>query len=924
MPKQLQASLTGGEISSSLWARTDLARWSTSLKTCRNFFVRPTGGVSNRAGLEFVYALDATSEAALIPFIFSSEQAYMLVFQEESVKVFADGAYVDNTSPATITNITRTHSLHDIYTVTTSAPHGFSDGDYVTIAGVIDTFDVEVNGVWQIDVLSATTFFYIITGSHAHIGSYTSGGTATGPVALTTPYQSEDLASLRFTQSADVVTIVNQLYTPYEFVRIGATSFTFSAIDDFEGGPFLDENVTATTVTASAATGVVTLTASTAIFTSDHIGSIFKIRMEDLSGLLKWEPNKLVAASGVDPDTAPATRLSEGKFYSASGNAAAPSGGTFTGLNAPSHDEGIENDGDGSELAGVANSRTGVKWQYVHSLFGIAEITAIGGGGTTATATALSYIPVVSPATTVNWSFGAWSEEQGYPALVTYYQDRLVFANTPGAPQTEWASKTGDYHNFSTSSPQVEDDSIRQALNARQINEIVELLPMDQLIALTASSSWASPKRGEAWTPLTIGYDPQSFDGAAFIRGILTGDSALFVQNGATKVRDLLYKTDSDKFSGDELTILARHLFDNEHTIVDMDYAKEPHGILWIVRSDGALIGLTYLKEQEVIGWHRHDTDGFFEHVCVIPEDGVDTPYFVVRRTINGSTVRYLERMAVRDVTNILDAFHVDCGLSYDGRNTTATTMTISGASYNGGDTVSITSSAAIFGTVDGIVDPVDSVLQFPVSAEDSDDGEATMVRVTIDSYSSSTDAVGTLNSPAPTSVQNVATTDWRAAVDNISGLLHLEGKTVTACCDGAPETDLVVESGAITLSAPAAVVHVGLPYISEIETLDINVFGSSPTQTIKDNSKLVSKVIAQTENTIGLTAGSSEDAMYEIGLKTTDFDLNLPWEEQSEVAPCYITTSYTKSGSVILRQSNPLPATILSITPEFEVGENG
>jgi hypothetical protein len=224
---------------------------------------------------------------------------------------------------------------------------------------------------------------------------------------------------------------------------------------------------------------------------------------------------------------------------------------------------------------------------------------------------------------------------------------------------------------------------------------------MDQLIALTSSSSWASPKRGESWTPTTIGYDPQSSDGAAFLRAIQTGDSSLFVQAGGTKVRDLKFKNEAGKFVGDELTIMARHLFDSEHVIVDWDYAKEPHGILWIVRSDGALIGLTYLPEQEVVGWHRHDTDGFFERVCVIPENGVDTPYFVVRRTVNGATVRYLERMAVRDRSDILDSFFVDSGLTYDGRNATATTITITGASFAGGATVTLTSSAPIFAAAD-------------------------------------------------------------------------------------------------------------------------------------------------------------------------------------------------------------------------------
>lgn len=911
MPKQMQASFTGGEISPSLYARVDLARYATSLKMCRNFFVRPTGGVSNRPGLQFVYALNADSLATLIPFVFSTTQSYMLVFQENTIKVVTDGAYVQTTSPATITNITRTHSLHDSYNVTTSAPHGFTSGNAVEISGVVSTFPVSPNGTWDdINVTGANTFSFVYFSDHTHTGAYSSGGTATSAVELATPYQSEDLANLRFTQSADVLTIASQLFTPYEFVRTGATSFTFGPITDFTGGPFLDDNVTATTMTSSAATGSVTITASTAVFTADHIGALVRLTVEDLSGLLPWEPNKLVSTSGVDPDGT--IRRSNGKVYIASGNAVAPASGTYTGTIAPSHDEGIEADGDLGLLNGAANTRAGIYWDYLHSLFGIAEITAIGGGGTTATATVLDYMPVVSPATTLNWALGAWSEDQGYPALVTYYQDRLVFANSPGQPQTQWASKSGDYHNFGRSSPLVDADSIKQTLNARQINAIVEMLPMDQLISLTSSSSWASPKRGETWTPTTIGFDPQSFDGAKFLRGILTGESALFVQDGGTKVRDLAFKTENDKFRGDELTILARHLFDNEHTIVDLDYAKEPHGILWIVRSDGVLIGLTYLREQEVIGWHRHDTDGFFERVCVIPENGVDTPYFVIRRTINGSTVRYLERMAVRDHDDVLDSFFVDSGLSYDGRNTTATTMTISGASYNGGDSVTITASTAVFGGTQPV--GAGDAVQFP-----TDDG---LVRATVTAYTSDTEVTATLESPAPASLQAIATTTWTLARDTFGGLSHLEGATVAILADGGVEEQQVVTSGAVNLSAAAGVVHIGLPYTADIETLGITVFGSS--ETIRDNKKLVPKVSVHTEKTIGLTIGNDEDHLYDCGLKPTDFNPSDPWEEQSEIVPAYIKTSYGFDGSVLLRQSNPLPATILSITPHFEVGGDG
>lgn len=808
--------MAGGEVSPSLYARTDLARFANSLRTCRNFFIRATGGASNRAGLQFVYALDPTSLAALVPFIFSTSQAYVLAFQQATVRVFTQGA-------------------------------------------------------------SVTT--------------------------VVAPYQSAELSDLRFTQSADVLTVVNQNYIPYEFVRTGASSFTFTAIADFAGGPFLDDNTSGTTMKSSAATGVVTLTASTSVFVPEHIGALVRLSMEDVSAIPPWEPNKFIAATGVDPDGL--LRRSNGKVYIATGNAAAPSAGIYTGTAPPSHDEGVEMDGDGNLLNGVANTRAGVSWGYLHSQFGTARITAQ--AGTTATATVLDYMPVVSPATTTIWALGAWSEDQGYPAVVTYYQDRLVFANTPEQPQTEWASKTGDYHNFSVSSPLVADDAIRQPLNARQINAILELVPADQLIALTASSSWASPKRGEAWTPLTIGYDPQSFDGAMFLRAILTGESILFAMDGATKIRDLAYNTAVDKFRGDELTVLARHLFSRDRYIVDMDYAKEPHGILWIVRSDGALIGLTYLKEQEVIGWHRHDTLGYFERVCVIPEDGVDVPYFVVRRTIGGATVRYLERMAFRDNDDILDSFFVDSGLSYDGRNTTATTITINGPSYDGDASVTLTASAALFAGTD-----LGDAIQFPSGS----------VRASITGYIDATHVTATLQSPVPASLQGIPTATWTFARDTFSGLGHLEGETVAILADGSPEVPQIVTGGAVHLAYPAGVVHVGLPYVGEIETLDVTIFGAS--ESIRDNAKSIPKVSIVVEKTLGLKAGPDSANLYDTGLQPADFDYNAPWPEDSDVETAYMVTSWNKSGRVLIRQDQPLPATVLAILPQIEVGANG
>lgn len=901
MPKLTQVSFTGGEISPSLAMRTDLARYATSLKTCRNFFVRPTGGASNRSGTYYVATLNPDSNALLVPFIFSTEQAYMLVFQEESIRVYSNGAFVQGvSSPATITSIALSGVVPTRYKLaTTSGAHGFSVGQAITIAGVVGTgWCSAVDGDYTILEVPTSTTFKFGKNVSSSSGGYTSGGTVTANVDLSTDYQSADLAAIRYTQSADVLTLAHPDYTPSEFVRTGASSFTFGEIDDLDQGPFLDTNATATTVTASAATGTgITLTASSSIFTSAHVGALIRIDLEDLSEIPPWEPSKLLAASGGNPNGL--LRRSSGKVYQCVTNEVAGADGTYTGTVRPTHEEGTEEDGDGNAIASLA-TRAGVSWQYLHSLFGVARITAA--SGTTATADVISYIPVVSPDTTTAWAFGAWSDDQGYPSVVTYYGDRLVFANTPEQPQTEWASKVGEYHDFGVSSPVVSDDAITQSLNARQVNAIVELVPLDQLVALTSSSSWASPKRGEAWTPTTIGFDPQSYYGAANLRAVVVGENALVAQREAKKLRELRYAYDTDKFGGDELTVLARHLFESG-TIVDMDYAAEPHGILWIVRSDGALIGLTYLPEQQVIGWHRHDTDGYFERVCVIPEGGRDVPYFVVRRTIEGETVRFLERLTDRDFTDQIDGFFVDCGLTYDGRNSTATTITISGSSYDGGDSVTLTASAAIFASTD-----VGDAILF-------DD-----VRVEITAYSSSTVVTGQLQTPAPAALQDTASTEWTFARDTFTGLDHLEGEAVAVCADGTVLDQQTVSGGAVTLPYPYGVVHIGLPYTAEIETLDVTIFGGDQ---VRDRAKTIPQVNVVLKDTVGLRIGPDAGNLEELALRTDEYYTD-PTAALSGVATGYLLNTWNKSGRVLLRQPDPLPATILAVLPIVQVGGDG
>lgn len=904
--KLTQVSFSSGEVSPAVSQRVDLARYQTALKTCRNFFVLPTGGVANRPGTKFVNTTKyADKQSILIPFIFSAEQAYMLEFGEGYIRIYADGGVVQSQDTvATVTNITDgIVGFSARRTITTAAPHGLSVNDSVFFENIVATGSFDINGgPWTVLSVPSSTSFRII-GSGDPLGGYTSGGDVIANAEIANPYSEDDLVNLRFTQSADVLTVVHPDYPPHEFRRLSADSFEFEEIDEFENGPFLDVNADETIfVHASAVMGVVTLTSTTSIFTSDQIGSLFRLDEKDLSTVVPWEPSKLLAADTTNPFGI--MRRSDGKVYRCVTDQVASGEGTYTGTVRPNHDNGVAADGDGQEIQSLAQ-RAGVDWEYVHSGFGIVRITAVG-SGTSATAQVIVRLPetVVGGATTANgpwtmtgdgsdttlsiagatsedenqyevtfdgviqptntysvnsstdvltfftapatgvsvsarqlsannrtnvWAFGAWSEDQGYPSVATYYQDRLVFAATTGRPQTEWASQVGDYHNFGISSPLLASDSISQTLNARQINAIRELVPLDQLIALTASSAWASPKRGEAWTPETIGFDPQSYKGCAPIRSVLVDDSAIYVQEKATKVRDLRYSLEADKFSGGELTVLSRHLFSKTKTIVDIDYATEPHGLLPCVRSDGVIGCLTYLREQDVVGWGRFDTLGYFERVCVIPEDGRDAIYTIVRRTINGSTARFVERFSDREFEDLVDAFFVDCGLTFDGRENETTASTF-------------------------------------------------------------------------------------------SGLDHLEGESVVALADGNVITGLTVENGSVTLEDEYSVVHIGLPYVCDVETLDVNIFGR---ESIRDTAKNIPRISVVLQDTRGLQVGSDENHLEEIINRDTE-NYDEATQMINGVGKVYATNTWDSKGRIFMRQSYPLPATILAVSPSVELGGDG
>lgn len=524
-----------------------------------------------------------------------------------------------------------------------------------------------------------------------------------------------------------------------------------------------------------------------------------------------------------------------------------------------------------------------------------------------------------------------------YPAAVGYYQQRLLLAGANATPETVYTSKSANFDNFLISTPIQDDDAVTFTLVGRQVNAVRHMLDLGRLVIFTAAGTHViEGDQSGILTPSQV--NPRKFGAhsCAALRPLEVGNSALFVQARASIVRDLSYDS-VEGLKGRDLTVFASHLLEG-FTVVDWAYQEQPHSIVWLVRSDGVLLGLTYMREQAVLAWHRHDTDGAVESVCVIPDGDEDRLYLVVRRTINGATKRYIERMAMREFTDIEEAFCVDSGLSYDGRDAGAAgsiTMTLSGGTlWTSGETLTCTASASFFsgGMVGNAI--------FLHNADNDD-----LIRFTITAYTSPTIVTGTAHKTVPADLRSVAVTLWDYAVDEVSGLSHLEGKDVSIFADGfvvaSPHNDSytvrTVSSGAVTLDRPYALIHVGLPFTADLATLDID---TAEGPSLKEKKMLVNRVQLIVDKTRGLFAGPNvpdtdavDDTLYDMRQRDDSmFDVQQRDGEAPDDPTAVLTgvleidleRGWDSNGRVAVRQVDPIPATILAAIPQGKIPRAG
>jgi len=315
-----------------------------------------------------------------------------------------------------------------------------------------------------------------------------------------------------------------------------------------------------------------------------------------------------------------------------------------------------------------------------------------------------------------DWRLGAWSQATGYPGSVVFFQERLVFGYTDNQPQTIWMSCSGDYENFQPTGETggtypvdatvADDNAITYTIASNKVNAIRWLDAASNLVIGTAGAEWIAKQASTAdpLSPTNIQVLQQTTYGSDAVPARRVGTATLFIQRSGRKVREMIYNFDVDSYIARDISILSEHLLRENNYTTDNAFQQEPDSVFWIVTNTGKLIGMTYLREQEIVGFHQHDFGGSFnsgsavvESVAVIPniDQTGDQLYLIIKRTIGGNTKRYIEVIQnpfePSTGTDKTDMWFVDSGLRYTG----AATTTVTGLSHLNGQTVSVVADGA-------------------------------------------------------------------------------------------------------------------------------------------------------------------------------------------------------------------------------------
>lgn len=753
---------TGGELSPLLDGRADLQQYDRGARVLENVRVMPYGGVRIRSGFAYVAAARyANKKARLVPFNFSTGTTFVLEFGDQYVRFYSNQAQV------------------------------------------------------------------------------LSGGT---PYTVTTPYLEADLFRLQFKQINDVVYIAHPSYAPRKLSRVTDTNWTLAEVS-FNWPPLREENTTATTLTMSHTTGTGrTLTASAATFVAGHVGAYFELRHRREADSVELD---ISATAGTSSSSALTIKgdwqvvTTERWYGTLEVERSLDGGSTWSTVRKfkSSADRNVSASGSEAEECQLRLTYTATGDPYGAGVWvgtaptnyvkakaklesteafvnGLVKVSAY----TSATSVTVDVVETVgSTAATDIWSEGAWSTYRGFPRSVSLFEQRPVWGGNAERPTRVWGAKTGDFENFEYTTD--DDGALALDIAAADNSAVQWLASLESLLIGTGGSEHKldSGDDSEPVTPSNVKVRGQTVFGSEPVQPVVVDKAVMYVQRQGKRIREMIF--DGARYASNDVTLLSEHV--TKPGVTQLGYAALPDPLLFAVTPDH-LGMMTYDRDQSVLAWSRWTTDGVIESACAIYGASGDEIWLVVRRTVGGSTVRYVER----------------------------------------------------------------------VTAETEDKTTCTL----LDSHKT-----GTLTGPFSGS---------------ISGLSHLEGRTVRLVVAGAVIGDFSVSGGAITVQVgdvPTLGFYVvGLPYTAKVQPMKLDLVMSNGAS--QGKVRRITELTLRFRNTLGAKFGPSLSRLESVVFRnaTDPMDASAPLFTGDKTVA--FNSGHDRSGDLFVVQEHPLPFTLLGI----------
>lgn len=757
-------------------ARTQLDKYTAGCRVLQNFIPIPFGGASKRPGLLYcAETIDSTRATRAEAFRFSPSQQFVMLFSHQTVSFLKDRALI------------------------------------------------------------------------------LSGGS---PYVVATPYQEADLFALQFKQINDVVFITHPDYEPKRLVRYGDTNWQLEAMP-WDWPPMRDENIDETiTITPSSSSGLgITLTASKPLFQRGQVGGYFQLAFANpdasRTSEVRTSSTSTVTLLGSWIDVVGTWNSYSFAYWqglfeihrSYDGGTTFEVIRSFRGVQG---DRNFTTSGQESQPCKLRLRFNGSRFDYggannydVHAiievidprLYGYVQITEVlTDGATTAKCNTVGALPAVTA--TSLWAEGAFSTYRGWPRTCALHEGRVWFGGNQSETLRLWASVSQDFYNFRRTT--LSDGSIAATISHEEQISIQWLSAgSDVLIVGTESAEFAVSGNNAPLAPNNLSVKIQSADGSAYMQPIRVNYVILFCDRSLLRIREFVFSLQVNGFISADVTRLANHIL--RPGLKQWTFQQSYDGIVWAVTTDGQLAGLTYEREENVVGWHNHVTDGFVESVCCLfGEQGQSDQIFaVVRRTIDGHSKRYVELLAPdvqekQRTGNAAEAVFLDCSKVY--------------------------------------------------------------------SFGSPTTAV--------------------------TGLSHLEGKTVDVLADGAKRSSKVVVAGAITLDDTASKVVVGLSYEAVLKPMKGEVprrDGTAQTRHFK-LSKLAARLFMSMGGDMRADDGKPWQAL---NYRDTASPMGVALPLFTGEKLITLDSSSETSLEFAIRSNDPYPFTVVALAPRFEVSDN-